>query len=62
MNNLCEACSKTFNHTENPKIMERMLKIVLFPKLSSLSSAEQKHLLPIIQRLQEHSLSSNAYL
>ena len=44
-------CSQKFNQTENPKIFERMTKIVLLPKFMSINTQDAKLLLKIFTGL-----------
>lgn len=45
-------CGQKFNNSENPKIFERMMKIVLLPKLTTISHEDAKILLKVVSKLE----------
>ena len=49
--NVGALCTQKFNQTDNPKIFERMIKIALMPRLSSIHPQDSKSLLNIFTKL-----------
>ena len=45
-------CMQKFNQTEDAKIFERMMKIVLLPKLTTINPQDAKYLLKIFTKLE----------
>jgi hypothetical protein len=51
INELATLCSERLKNCEDPKIFERMLKITMYPQLSSLPQSSVKNLLNIVEDL-----------
>jgi hypothetical protein len=48
---MSDVCARIFNNTEKPKILKKMLKIIVYPRLTALSTQEQKALTQVLLRL-----------